>query len=413
MQRNKTLDCNNRLKALAVRTVRDCTFRKQVQYFGTMHQTEVLLPSGDEKYPSFWVRDAAMMAESGLIADADLKRYIEIIATHGQNGAEALTLQNGLCVPPYTIADHINYDAKPVFFPGTYQSGSDQGSGRYGYFPPFCDNYYFITMVGYYIEQSADRAILNTQYNGLTLWQRMCLAFEGYNIDPHSQLCVSDAQKYTVDWGFTDTIKKSGKLLMASLLRYNAALTMHRLQQDQRYAEIARTIKKNVVETFYDKASGWFYSATEIGHQFDVWATAYAVYLGIATEQNTLQALYRAYVDGTAVVDGYVRQILTDHDHAADSAWESAVSAYNRYQNGGYWSTPTGWYAYALYRYNGKIDILEDFLRHTEQYDEVGSPFEWINAACDAYDGAHYGTSGVLPYIALQRILQEQQALFQ
>ena len=233
----------------------------------------------------------------------------------------------------------------------------------------------------------------------------MCLAFEGYNIDPCSQLCVSDGQKHTVDWGFTDTIKKSGKLLMASLLRYNAAMTLYRLQQDQRYGEIAQSIKQNVIETFYDEVSGWFYSATSIGHQFDVWATAYAVYLGIATSQNTLQALYRAYADGTAVVDGYVRQIPTDHDHADDSAWESAISAYNRYQNGGYWSTPTGWYAYALYQYNSKIDILEDFLNHTKQYHSNGTPFEWINAASDQFDGAHYGTSGVLPYIGAKHIL--------
>ena len=111
----KELICE--LKALAGRTVRDCTFQKNVEFFGKKEKISILLPSGDEKYRSFWVRDAAMMAQSGLVADADLKRYLEIIATHGQNGDKTRHLKNNLCVPPYAIADHINYDGIPVFFP--------------------------------------------------------------------------------------------------------------------------------------------------------------------------------------------------------------------------------------------------------------------------------------------------------
>lgn len=402
------------LRTLAVKTVTDCTFKKSVSYCGVESDINVLLPSGDEKYRSFWVRDAAMMAESGLVENVDLKRYVEIIATHGQNGASERCLENGLRVPPFAIADHINYDGNPVFFPGTYSSGEDQGKGSFGAFPPFCDNYYFIIMVDAYLLQSEDIDILNTEYSSIVLSKRLEYAFRGYNLDEENLLCVSDDERHTVDWGFVDTVRKSGKLLMASLLRYNAALSMERIftlisdnERREYYANIAQRIKQRIIDTFYDADTGWFYSATGIGHQHDVWATAYAVFSGITQDPRVLSALCASYEDKTAVLNGYVRHILTNEDFSDSSAWESSLAALNTYQNGAYWATPTGWYAYSLYKYNGSIDILEDFLLHTEKNADRGAPFEWTNEMGDKVSGLNYGTSGVLPYIAAKRILDE------
>ena len=394
------------LKALAAKTIADCTITKKTAYFGTETDSGMLLPSGDEKYYSFWVRDAAMMAQSGLVSDEDLKRYVEIIATCGQNGGDTLYLENGLTVPPYAIADHINYDGKPVFYPGTYASGSNQGDGTYGIFPPFCDNYYFILMVRAYIQQSGDSAILDRVFGGLTLLDRLEKAFTGYNIDSATQLCVSDSAGHTVDWGFVDQVKKSGKLLMASLLRYNAALELAELLSQPRYTTVAEKIKEQILAAFYDDTTGWFYSATGLCHQHDVWATAFAVFSGITENPKTLSALAEAYENKTAVVDGYVRHILTDEDFSDTTAWESTITPYQTYQNGAYWATPTGWYAYALYLHSGKITILEDFLRHTEAHEAQGAPFEWIDAETKTFSGLNYGTSGVLPYMGMEKILQ-------
>ena len=408
--------CVDALKTLACKTINDCTMEKTTTYFGKEEHLKVLLPSGDEKYVSFWVRDAAMMAESGLVSNDDLKRYIEIIALKGQNGASCRLLGNGLTVPAYAVADHINYDGCPVFFPGTYDSGQDQGDGTFGSFPPFCDNYYFVLMVDAYLRQSSDYEILDTKYNSLLLLNRLEYAFAGYNLDEESGLCCSDAEKHTVDWGFVDTIKKSGKLLMASLLRYNAACAMERMFEQRGdnakrnyYFALAQKIRTNVLDVFYDAETGWFYSATGIGHQHDVWATAYAVFSGITLDERTLSALSNAYAGGKSVVDGYVRHILTDEDFSDSSAWESAVSTHNEYQNGAYWATPTGWYAYALYKHNGSLGILEDFLRHTSENEHRGAPFEWMDEHTEQISGLNYGTSGVLAYIGAKRILEETE----
>ena len=173
------------------------------------------------------------------------------------------------------------------------------------------------------------------------------------------------------------------------------------------YANIAQRIKQRIIDTFYDADTGWFYSATGIGHQHDVWATAYAVFSGITQEPRVLSALCAAYENKTAVLNGYVRHILTNEDFSDSSAWESSLAALNTYQNGAYWATPTGWYAYSLYKYNGSIDILEDFLLHTEKNADRGAPFEWTNEMGDKVSGLNYGTSGVLPYIGAEKIFDE------
>ena len=158
---------------------------------------------------------------------------------------------------------------------------------------------------------------------------------------------------------------------------------------------------------FYDDSTGWFYSATGIGKQYDVWATAYAVFSGLIKETKTLEALYNGYMNKTAVVDGYVRHILTSDDFSDNSAWECTKIPHNTYQNGAYWATPTGWYAYALYCHNKKTDILEDFLNHTQKHSKDGAPFEWINNNTSEYSGLNYGTSGVLPYVGATKIISE------
>ena len=406
--------CLGALRDLAARTIRDCAFTKRASYFGKEEDTVVLLPSGDEKYLSLWVRDCAMMAESGLLSDRDLERYLSIVALCGQNGADTRFLENGLTVPPYAVADHINYDGCAVFFPGTYRSGNDQGNGSYGFFPPFCDNYFFILMAAQYVAQSGDVAILGKDFGGMTLIERLERAAYGYNIDRESGLCESAAGAYTVDWGFVDTVKKSGKLLMASLLRHNAHAALAKLcerigesEKGKQYLAEAHKIADNVRKTFYDDASGWLYSATGIGHQYDVWGTAYAVFSGVISEQRTLEALSRAYRGGTAVVNGYVRHIPADCNHSSASAWESSTTALDRYQNGAYWATATGWYAYALWRYDRTTDILTDFLAHTARFSAHGAPFEWIDRETENLSGLYYGTSGALPYIGALRIAAE------
>lgn len=401
------MERNEQLKCLAKRILASCRVERLCRFYGEERILPVFLPGGDGKYHSFWVRDTAMCALSGLIPNDDLRHYVDYMALCGQNGAQPRRLQHGQVVPPWTLADHINDNGRPVFYPGTYADGDDQGDGRYGFLPPMDDSYWFILAAAQYVRQSGDRAILEAEYNGMTLRERMEKAYNAGETDEKTGLCRTDAVFFAVDWGFCDSIRKGGLLLMPSLLRRQAALAMAGLGFSGDYPAEAERIAKSLVQQLYDEESGWFYSASEVCRQHDVWATALAAASGVLAGERlekTCAALSAAYEGGTAVSQGYVRQLLTsERPH-----WETRDS--DDYQSGGYWATPTGWYASALRKRDPEAAdrLLDDFLSHTQKNGDHGAPYEWMSADGGRYSGELYGTSAALPYVS---VMEEQSLL--
>ncbi len=415
------------LKERAEDVLRRSTVTVSACYDGERKDTAVLIPGGDNKYPSFWVRDCCMNTLCGLVSTEDIRRYITIMASHGQNGAETVNLKNGLVIPPWAMADHINYNARSVWFPGTYDDGDDQGCGDFGYYPPLGDNYYFIFMVGQYVAQSGDIAILDEIFSGVSLKERLCHLWEGYNIDPETEMTTSEAERFTIDWGFTDTILKSGKLFYSSVLRYNAALTLAMLLEDHGNGAEAAALRKRaeklraaIVDTLYDETTGWFWAATGLCRQRDVWGTLYAVWSGILPEdkqKKTALAVAAEYKNGNNMVSrGYVRQILRSDDKVPGSlAWEKITyyhGKYDWYQNGGYWATATGWLFWTLYLADPALaeEAIADYCAHGREFADLGTPFEWKNIDTTDYSGLWYGTSGCLSYQGALRIAMEEKA---
>ena len=66
------MECASHLLEIAQSTLAACRFEKDCRYYGAERRLPVFLPAGDDKYPSFWVRDCAMSSLSGLMADDDL-----------------------------------------------------------------------------------------------------------------------------------------------------------------------------------------------------------------------------------------------------------------------------------------------------------------------------------------------------
>ena len=397
---------------LARETVEACTFYKQADYLGQRKEYPLLLPSGDNKYDSFWVRDCAMMCMSGIVNAERVRLYLDIFLTHGYSASD-LRLSGGLTVPAGAMADHINYNGRPVFFPGTYADGPDQGDGEYGFYPPFCDGFYVVCLAGYYVGATGDCGWQEESAGAFKKADILERLYECYSTD-ETGLCVSDGSAYTVDWGFCDTVVKTGKLLFPSVLRFKSALALEKIfRKDERksryYRVQAEKIAKNIDSTFF--SDGWLLSATGICRQPDVWGTAFAVYEGVLSEEHAAacsRSLLRAYRDKTAVTDGYVRHILTA-DAQGRGFWEKAHVRENEYQNGGWWGTPVGWYAYALSKTDkaAAAELLEDYLTEYLRFKEAGAPFEWISADKSRLEGKRYGTSAACPYEAILRIAEK------
>ena len=406
------IDTIKYFKSLAQKTINDCFIKKETWFKGSLEEQRIFLPAGDEKYKSFWPVDAIFSSRCGLMSSEELKDIIDIIFNFGQNGNQVLKLENGLKVPPYAIADHINFDAKPVYFPGTYSSSANQGDGSYGFLPPLNNLYLVSELVDRYISTSGDSAILNKEYNGTPLKECLENAFNAsYAVDQKTGLCCGNAQNHTVDWTYCDQVKKSGLFLVPSIMRAQAAGILSKFFPEKKnyYLNLQTKIINAICELLFDSKTGWFYSATEIGHQHDVWGTAYAVYSELFPKdinQKASEAILRAYKDGTAVSGGYVRHIKTDEEFSENSCWECCFSKYNRYMDGGYWATPSGWFYYALAQTseNSANEFLEEFKKFNQQNLLDGAPYEWFHPETKEREGRKYGTSGTSIYAALKKI---------
>lgn len=374
---------------------------------------------GTTTYPAFWTRDPAWIAESGFIASKDVWGWVTLLAETMQ-GHEQRRLSSGGVILPYSLADHINVDGSPVYYPGTYRSDDTQGP-PYGKYPPHDDQYWLTFNTYAYAKSTGDYDAITrpiaTRCGELPLWQVCTLTHNAFPVDATSQLCLADSslEEHIVDWGYNDAITKTGKLLFPSLLRYESALKLaHMLDRVGMQADAetnwqqAKTLRRSIIETFYtedDRHFGWLMSATGKGFKPDIWGTAYAIYLNLLPDELADSAaayLLHCYRAGTTVLHGQVRHIPTTSGY-----WEIAQCAPGTYQNGGYWGYPAGWYAAALSRVDADaaaqlISEYISYMRDTWDSALQACAWECINPEMNHYQNPGYLSTLAIPYVALK-----------
>ena len=387
---------------------------------------DVHVPGGNMGYPAYWVRDSVMMLGGNLISARELEGWIRLTAGV-LKGPGDWQVRPGVVVPAYAVPDHINFDGKPTFYPGNYESGDKQGGYPFGKYPPLDDNFYFITAVYDQWKLTGNLALFNakvkTSFNEMRLADLCDKVYEQPPSDRATGLLIAGDVKTenAKDWGFCDGIFKSGKLLFPSVLKYVAALQLAQLSEAagepvraKRYREDAARIKQAIPPTFFRASQngneGWLYSATGVGHQPDVWGSAFAIYAGAVdsvTAPKVARSLVRAYREKTAVRDGCARQILTT-DTVNKGGWENTGEERGAYQNGGYWGTGTGWYICAIATVDAKAaaDMARDFvqfLRTNMRPDGMAQTWEWFNPDTGRHNNPLYVASVALPYLCLKQ----------
>ncbi|HSI77018.1 MAG TPA: hypothetical protein VK957_14050, partial [Lunatimonas sp.] len=317
----------------------------------------LIRPGGKDAYPSFWIRDYALSLETGMVGIEEQLHMLTLTAS--TQSEKTWITKGGSLVPFGAIADHIRIDTgEPIYFPGTY-SFAEQGTSEWGSRPPYCDQYFFIHMAHNYVIQSGYVDVLNQKINGISLIDRLMVAFQVPPSLSQSDLIFADDRIRGVDFGFRDAITITGELSFASILKYKAAVQLSDLLQllDRReeaghYLQVSTSLKNAIPETFRHP-SGLLLASTGKSSQPDVWGTALAVYFGVLDGEDlkkASQALVEGFVAGQLSYRGNIRHVLTIHDFDATTAWEVSMAPKNRYQNGAYWGTPTGWVCYAMYQ---------------------------------------------------------------
>ncbi len=380
----------------------------------------LVMPGGRGGYPAFWIRDFAMSLESGCITSEEMLQHLRLTA-RCQNGSSVRLLKHGLNIPSFAIPDHINFDGGAAFFPGSYSTGEDQGNGTYGILPPVDDQYEFVHIAYCLWKSTGSTAFLRESINGLTILERLEAAFKSPTIDPRTGMVTTDDARRAVGFGFCDAIYLTGEILFPSLLRYRAAGELADLfvaagnkKAVAGYRKIQMRISRNLARTFSERSrlDGWLMAATKVGRQADVWGTLYAVYLGALSgvdADRATQAAVEGVRKGTIVYQGAVRHVPSDLNASSESSWErTAGVAMNRYQNGAYWHTPTGWLIAVLQRSDQRLasKIFSDYIEHLRAKDfRVGpghnAPWECFGPDGYAQNGI-YMTSVTLPWSVLR-----------
>ncbi len=376
---------------------------------------DVHVPGGNMGYPAFWTRDAVMMLGADFISAKELEGWIRLMASTVR-GPKDWQVRPGVVVPAYAIPDHINFNGKPTFYPGNYETGDKQGGNPFGKYPPLDDHFYFITAAWHHWQLTHSTALfrsnVKTSFNEMRLADLCERVYRVAQSDPETGISIAgDIQTENAkDFGFCDAESKSGKLLFPSILKFLAARQLADIfeasgqaAKAKSYRADAARIRRAIPPAFLRQ--GWLHSATGVGNQADVWGSAFAVWAGVLDDgaaEQVSRALVRAYRGKTAVREGCVRQILEP------AGWQVSISKPGAYQNGGYWGTPTGWYIAALARTDRSAarDMAGDFvafLRNHRRPDGLPQAWEWFNPETGHNANPLYVATVALPYASLKQ----------
>tara|TARA_Y100001933_G_C19014791_1_gene570856 strand:+ start:5243 stop:6520 length:1278 start_codon:yes stop_codon:yes gene_type:complete len=371
-------------------------------------------PGGLKSYPAIWTQDFTMIFASGFISDAVALEHLRIILKT-QNGSQSRSMKTGALVPPWAIADHVNFDGSPVFFPGTYSSGDDQG-GSYGYRPPY-NNYFDVIWLAWMLVSQSESplALLHEEIEGMTVYERLLKAFSVPPVDAQGIVFTTAAER-AVGFIFCDTVHMTGQLLMPTLLRMRAASHMRDLAMHfgddamaQYFASEAQRALPHIGQTFAHD-SGWLRASTDMSSEPDVFGTLYAMYshaISGTCINDARKALVNALDRGYIEQDGAIRHVPLNHQFASDATWEKSTTSNNYYQNGGYWFMPAGWLTAVLYEFrpHQARAYLQRYLTALKQEDfrdgNSFAPWEWIFEDVRSENCPVFGPSVTLPYAIL------------
>ena len=306
-----------RLTALSAALLSAC--RKEA-FDGTV----LFTPDGVGNYDALWVRDFGYIAEScgDLVSREEIRRCIEFIL-RGQRA-------DGW------MPDRVEAGGEAVYAAGA--KGAPVGLAN-------LDNTPFLIFAVYVYFGLAGEAAAAPLFRA---WREKL--DRGMACIPLSAdgLVYNEAAAPHSPYGFTDTVCKTGRLFMESVLFWRACRqmeAMHRaLAGDARiagrYDALAAHVER-AVPALFDAESGAFLAADGDCRQIDIWGMLYALYVDFPFPAE-IRARVEAWLlenRGRYIYKGQICQL-------PDGApWEKLLIEVpaGEYQNGAYWATASGW----------------------------------------------------------------------
>jgi hypothetical protein len=289
--------------------------------------TPLYTPDGKAHYAALWTRDFASMVEyaGDLMPLEDIRRCISYLV----KGVHT----DGL------VPDRVQVDGRAVYAAGA----ADSPLGE-----PNIDNAQFLVFA---VDSFLDRIPEDRRAAVYAEWAPALIRGLDWIPRRANGLVWNDPGKPHSPYGFTDTVAKTGDLFMESVLYWRAAKMLARWEgrfgktatRDDFLARAAAVEKS--IGSLWDEGTGMFWAASVDCRQTDVWGNAYAVAVDfpLAGKRDRIVDYLVSNYD-RYVWHGQVRHL------PRGEYWERQLYPVekDRYQNGAYWGTASGWVMQAL-----------------------------------------------------------------
>ncbi|MEA4927818.1 MAG: hypothetical protein VB104_03970 [Candidatus Limiplasma sp.] len=365
------------LETLSHGLVRGCTTQ-------TPSGTTLFTPDGVASYNALWLRDFSYMVEYAgeSITDAEIEGCVRF-AVGGRR-------DDGW------MPDRIYADGTAVYAAG--EVGKPVGKAN-------LDNTPFLVFIVSALLERVSPESAKALYAEWAAPLKQGLAAIPLS---NNGLVYSDPQAPHSPYGFTDTIAKTGELMMESLLLWRACRMLDRMEHaftngpERRWSQMAEKVEQHL-PLLYDAASGMFLAATVDCAQIDIWGNAYLLYIGFPAgkaEQTILQYLREHYTEYT--FEGQIRHL------PKGEYWRRLLIDVPRetYQNGAYWATATGWLAWCLHQAEPELAVR--MIRDVVACFQREGSFECVNEGYRKLPSFVVSATNVLG--GLRRILAEDPA---
>lgn len=332
-------------------------------------------------YEAFWLRDYAYMLEGYIQGFSDKElRDACLVFVNAQRADGA-------------FVDCVKFDGTPIYQPGYGSMGTN----------PVTDGSQFTVDVAWQTYQRLQNKRLLIQ-----ILDRLVKGMNAVPRNPATGLVHinPDLLWDRCPYGFTDTVRKQGDVLFSSLLFVQASrqladlLTIaNRADEGASWNRQAHAVCVKIRDVFWDEQIGLFHAATHKCREPDIWGSALAVYLDIVTQEQALTiAHYFKGHYGEIVQRGQIRHL------PGGVYWEQAATR-DKYQNGAYWSTPTGWFVYTL-------DLVDSSLADQTVLDMVNDfqqrgCIEWCFG--DKVQFPNYLASGTNPLAGIRKMVKRRE----
>ena len=334
-------------------------------------------PDGKGDYHALWTRDFYYMIENAM----------DLMDNRNVEGCIRLLLDTANF--DGWIADRIQPNGRAI-----YTAGDSN-------FPalPNLDNGCFLCLCADVYLRSIDSSVAKERFSE---WkEQLCRAVDCLPQDENGFM-INISTPLHSPYGFTDTVRKTGRLCFETLLLWQAqkALCYWLTKCDcprEKYEKRLRSIEKHFMDVFLHE-SGMLIAFTCEGTKVDLWASCFAISIGFPMAQTKRERICAWMIEhhSRVISHGQLRHL------PAEEYWESTFIPVEQgtYQNGAFWATPCKW----LYDTLAVLD--KELAKHTFEellaYFDTYGIFECINGEYRKLDT--YVASITPAYALYQRI---------